>query len=183
MIRLGRRGTIVAAAELGTYGLLLRASSREDLESFARRTLRPVLEHDRAHGGELLTTLRAYIDEDRVQRRVASRCFIHVNTVVYRVRRIETLLGVAPRRPRGGLRHHAGAASPRPSRRVCGGFSPRVAGRGRPGARRSRIALADLLGQVVPAHPRSDRRPRLPSKGRRGIGESLHAAPSPVMRH
>jgi DNA-binding PucR family transcriptional regulator len=94
MVRLGRRGTIVAAGDLGTYGLLLRASSREELDSFAQRTLRPVIDHDRAHGGDLLTTLRAYIAEDRVQRRVAARCFIHVNTVVYRVRRIEALLGV-----------------------------------------------------------------------------------------
>ena len=94
MVRLGRRGTIVAAGDLGTYGLLLRASSREELDAFAQRTLRPVIDHDRAHGGDLLTTLRAYIAEDRVQRRVAARCFIHVNTVVYRIRRIEALLGV-----------------------------------------------------------------------------------------
>jgi len=56
--------------------------------------LNPLVEHDRAHAGELVSTLRAYLDEDRVQRRVAARCFIHVNTVVYRVRRIEELLGV-----------------------------------------------------------------------------------------
>ena len=94
MVRLGRGGTIVAAGDLGTYGLLLRASSREELDAFAQRTLRPVIDHDRAHDGDLLTTLRAYIAEDRVQRRVAARCFIHVNTVVYRIRRIEALLGV-----------------------------------------------------------------------------------------
>ena len=35
-----------------------------------------------------------YLEEDRVQRRAAARCFVHVNTVVYRVRRIEELLGV-----------------------------------------------------------------------------------------
>ncbi|HEY8636251.1 MAG TPA: helix-turn-helix domain-containing protein [Candidatus Limnocylindrales bacterium] len=94
MVKLGRGGTVIAASELGPYGLLLRASSREELESFARRTLNPLVEHDRAHAGELVSTLRAYLDEDRVQRRVAARCFIHVNTVVYRVRRIEELLGV-----------------------------------------------------------------------------------------
>jgi sugar diacid utilization regulator len=94
MVRLGRGGTIVAAGGLGTYELLLRASSREELDAFAQRTLRPVIDHDRAHDGDLLTTLRAYIAEDRVQRRVAARCFIHVNTVVYRIRRIEALLGV-----------------------------------------------------------------------------------------
>lgn len=94
MVKLGRRGAIVSTAELGPYGLLLRASSRDELETFARRSVRPLVEHDRAHGGELLPTLRAYLEEDRVQRRVASRCFIHVNTVVYRIRRIEELLGV-----------------------------------------------------------------------------------------
>lgn len=94
LLKLGRRGTAIAATELGPYGLLLRVSSRDELDSFAQRTLRPLVEHDRAHSGELVPTLRAYLAEDRVQRRVAARCFIHVNTVVYRVRRIEELLGV-----------------------------------------------------------------------------------------
>jgi sugar diacid utilization regulator len=94
LVKLGRRGAVVSTAELGPYGLLLRASDRDELEAFATRSVRPLIEHDQAHGGELLSTLRAYIEEDRVQRRVASRCFIHVNTVVYRVRRIEELLGV-----------------------------------------------------------------------------------------
>jgi purine catabolism regulator len=74
--------------------LLLKVSDRDGLESFAQRVLRPLVEHDRVHGGELVATLRAYIAEDRVQRRVAARCFIHVNTVVYRVHKIEELLGI-----------------------------------------------------------------------------------------
>ncbi len=94
MLKLGRGGAVVGTSELGPYGLLLRASSRDDLEAFARRTLRPLLDHDRAHGGDLLRTLRAFLEEDRVQRRAAARCFVHVNTIVYRVRRIEELLGV-----------------------------------------------------------------------------------------
>ncbi len=94
MVKLGRRGAVVAAAELGPYGLLLKVSSRDGLEDFAQRVLRPLVEHDRAHGGDLLATLRAYIEEDRVQRRVATRCFIHVNTVVYRIHKVEELLGL-----------------------------------------------------------------------------------------
>src|SRR3954469_8441309 len=93
MLKLDRRGSIVGAGELGPYGLLLRHSAREELAAFAARSLGPLLDHDLAHGGELVSTLRAYLDEDRVQRRVAARCFIHVNTVVYRVHRIEELLG------------------------------------------------------------------------------------------
>jgi purine catabolism regulator len=36
--------------------------------------------------------LRVYLEEDRVQRRAAARCYIHVNTIVYRINRIEQLL-------------------------------------------------------------------------------------------
>ncbi|MEA2620492.1 MAG: hypothetical protein QOC97_1265, partial [Chloroflexota bacterium] len=94
MLRLGKAGAIVGVGELGSYGLLLRASRRGDLESFARERLRPVVEHDRRHGGELVRTLRAYLDAGGIQRRVAERCFVHVNTVVYRLRRIRELLAV-----------------------------------------------------------------------------------------
>jgi len=94
MLKLGRGGAVIATGELGPYGLLLRASSRDDLEAFAARTLRPLLDHDRKHGSDLLRTLRAYLEEDRVQRKAAARCFVHVNTIVYRVRRIEELLSV-----------------------------------------------------------------------------------------
>jgi sugar diacid utilization regulator len=93
MLKLGRRGAVIGARELGPYGLLLQASARDDLEAFARQTISPLLEHDKRHGADLTGTLRAYLEEDRVQRRVAARCFIHVNTVVYRINRIEQLLG------------------------------------------------------------------------------------------
>jgi DNA-binding PucR family transcriptional regulator len=99
MLKLGRGGSIIGARELGPYGLLLRASTRDDLEAFARDALAPLLDHDRRHAAELTRTLRVYLEEGRVQRRVAARCFIHVNTVVYRIRRIERLLGRSLRDP------------------------------------------------------------------------------------
>jgi len=95
MLRLGRAGGTIGVRELGPYALLLRTTARDELEAFARRTLEPLLAHDRAHGSDLLRTLRIHLEEDRVQRRTAARCFIHVNTVVYRVRRLEELLGVS----------------------------------------------------------------------------------------
>lgn len=93
MLKLGRPGVVIGPRELGPYGLLLQASSREDLELFARTTLAPIIDHDRRHRAELMRTLRVYLEEDRLQRRTAERCFIHVNTVVYRINRIERLLG------------------------------------------------------------------------------------------
>ena len=94
MLRLGREGAIVTTTDLGPYRLLLRSSAREELAEFATRTLRPLLDPARGNGAELLRTLRVYLEEDRVQRRAAARCFVHVNTIVYRVHRIQELLGV-----------------------------------------------------------------------------------------
>lgn len=94
MLRLGRADAIVTTADLGPYRLLLRSSNREELAEFATRTLRPLLDPARSNGPELLRTLRVYLEEDRVQRRAARRCFVHVNTIVYRVNRIQELLGV-----------------------------------------------------------------------------------------
>ena len=93
MLKLGRRGVVIGERELGPYGLLLQASSPEELDAFARDALAPLLEHDRRHGSELATTLRTYLEEDRVQRRAAARMFIHVNTMAYRIGRIEALIG------------------------------------------------------------------------------------------
>jgi DNA-binding PucR family transcriptional regulator len=72
----------------------MKSSSRDELEGFAARMLGPVVDHDRRTGGELIATLRAYVEEGFVQRRAAERLVVHVNTVVYRLRRISELLGV-----------------------------------------------------------------------------------------
>ncbi len=93
MLKLGRRGTVIGDRELGPYGLLLQAASRDDLEAFARTTLAPIVDHDQRQRSELATTLRIYLEEDRVQRRAAARTFTHVNTIAYRIGRIESLLG------------------------------------------------------------------------------------------
>ena len=88
------KATLALPAE---YPVVLVGVSRGaglSVAAASQRTLRPLIDHDRAHGGDLLHTLRAFLEEDRVQRRAAARCFVHVNTIVYRVRRIEELLGV-----------------------------------------------------------------------------------------
>ncbi len=93
MVKLGRQGAIIGPRQLGPYGLLLQASSTDELEAFARGTLGPLIEHDGRHGAELTRTLRVFLEQDRIQRRTAARLFVHVNTVAYRISRIEQLIG------------------------------------------------------------------------------------------
>ena len=92
MARLGRRGLVIGARELGPYAVLLRATQPDELRAFALRVLRPLLAADGRPSGDLLDTLRVYLEEGGVRRRAARRLFVHVNTVVYRLDRIERLL-------------------------------------------------------------------------------------------
>ena len=86
LTRFGRQAQIVSANELGVTGLL--ASVADDrLLDFARRHLGPLVEHDRRRGGELVETLRAYLEEGE-QQGAARRLKIHPNTLRYRLDRV-----------------------------------------------------------------------------------------------
>jgi DNA-binding PucR family transcriptional regulator len=61
--------------------------------AFRRRLLGPVLEYDRSHATDLLGTLDAFLDCDGSWSRCADRLHLHVNTLRYRIGRIEQLTG------------------------------------------------------------------------------------------
>jgi len=86
LTRFGRRDQVVSANELGVTGLL--ASVADDrLLDFARRHLGPLAEHDRRRNGELVETLRAYLEAGE-QQAAARRLKVHPNTLRYRLDRI-----------------------------------------------------------------------------------------------
>jgi purine catabolism regulator len=89
LARFGRQGQVVTLAELGLTGLLA-AVDDERLVEFVRRNLGSLAEHDRARGGALLETLKAYLEEGE-QQRAARRLQIHPNTLRYRLDRIREI--------------------------------------------------------------------------------------------
>jgi purine catabolism regulator len=78
---------------LSLPGLLL-ASDSLPLAELGRAVLAPLLDFDGQGGGAaLVETLRAFLEEDASVARVASRLFVHRNTVRYRLDQIERLTG------------------------------------------------------------------------------------------
>ena len=63
------------------------------LRSFRDRLLGPLAEYDARRGAELLPTLRSFLACDGSWSACASRMYVHVNTVRYRISRIEALTG------------------------------------------------------------------------------------------
>ncbi|WP_344587578.1 helix-turn-helix domain-containing protein, partial [Kitasatospora paracochleata] len=86
-------GPVGCSGELDSLGALLRGIPAEVTAAFHGRLLAPLAAHDRGNSVSLLGTLAAFLDHDCSWSRTAGALHVHVNTVHYRVRRIEELTG------------------------------------------------------------------------------------------
>ena len=84
---------VADSGELTSYGLLLATVPDELRRWFTDRLLSPIVEYDRAHRTDLLGTLEAFLACDGSWTRCAARLHLHVNTLRYRIGRIERLTG------------------------------------------------------------------------------------------
>jgi PucR family transcriptional regulator, purine catabolism regulatory protein len=65
-----------------------------ETEAMVGRVLGSLLEYDAEHQSELTTSLRVFLAANRSWKRAASELFIHKQTLVYRMRRVEKLTGL-----------------------------------------------------------------------------------------
>ncbi len=85
--------TVVAAEEVTSHVLLLAAVPDDVRRTFATRVLGPVLEYDGRNDAGLVATLSAFMSCDGSWSRTAEALHVHVNTVRYRIERVEALTG------------------------------------------------------------------------------------------
>ncbi|WP_049568974.1 helix-turn-helix domain-containing protein [Streptomyces sp. SBT349] len=90
-----RPGRVAGAGhdELVSHVLLLPFVPDEVRSAFTDRLLEPLRDYDRRHRAGLMTTLEAFLAADGSWTRCAARLHLHVNTLRYRVGRIEQLTG------------------------------------------------------------------------------------------
>ncbi|MGH9036171.1 MAG: PucR family transcriptional regulator, partial [Acidimicrobiia bacterium] len=77
--------------DLGIYALLYEKGDRDRLWDFAQRWLGPLLDYDRLHAIELTPTLRVLLETGGPSA-AASVLFVHISTLKYRIRKIESIL-------------------------------------------------------------------------------------------
>jgi purine catabolism regulator len=92
LARFKRWSQVVAVPELGLTGLLA-AVTDERLVDYSRRHLGPLIKHDTTRKGNLVATLRAYLETGE-QQQAAQRLRVHPNTLRYRLDRIREISGV-----------------------------------------------------------------------------------------
>lgn len=91
--RVGVRRPVVLAGDLAVHQLLADAVPADRLAAFVDARLRPVLDHDSAHGTELLRTLDAHLTHGLVKARTASALGIRRQSLHARLDRLTALLG------------------------------------------------------------------------------------------
>lgn len=87
------RPAIAGRHDAGSYEHLLGLAALDARRAHRSHVLGPLLEHDAAHGSELAHTLDAFLRQCGVLERAARELHVHVNTLRYRLAKIETLTG------------------------------------------------------------------------------------------
>lgn len=87
-------GVVLAHEQLGIYGMLARSVDPEGLRSCVLPVLAPLLASDEQRGTDHLRTLRVYLAHDRHLQQTAGALHLHVNSLRYRLQRIERLVGM-----------------------------------------------------------------------------------------
>lgn len=78
--------------EIGVYQLFFNHKP-EELKEFAQDILGPIRDYDRMNDSELFDTLRVYLESNCNMSIVTEKIYVHRNTVKYRIKRIEEILG------------------------------------------------------------------------------------------
>lgn len=91
--RVWGQGRAVHHDDLGVYQILDAVASAEGIDRFLEG-IRRLAEYDRARRTELVATLEAFFAENGSIRRVSEALYLHYNTVLYRLDRIQRITGM-----------------------------------------------------------------------------------------
>ena len=92
---LGAKDRVIAFEELGVVPLLLQSGDQAGLVGFMERYLRPLMDYDASHGTQLVQTLDRYLANNGNLQRTAAACYVHLNSLKYRVQRIGEITGLS----------------------------------------------------------------------------------------
>jgi hypothetical protein len=84
---------VVSSADLASHVLLLASVGADARQSFRSLLLGPLIEYDQAHNADLVGTLDTFLCCSGSWQRCAEEMHVHVNTLRYRLQRVEQLTG------------------------------------------------------------------------------------------
>lgn len=92
------RHVVASWRDLAEPATLLGQQPADRLAAFVNQLIVPIVEHDAKRNGELLVTLRSFIEQEGAAELTARRLHVHPNTLRHRLHRIRVLTGRDPAR-------------------------------------------------------------------------------------
>lgn len=84
---------ILSYTDLGIQRFILQ-NSEEEVNEFVYEVLGALIEYDDSRKGELLKTLYVYLKKNQNAKKTADALHVHINTLNYRLKRIEEILSI-----------------------------------------------------------------------------------------
>ncbi len=91
--RLMDRREVLHFRDIGVYRIIHTAGSKGELKEFCLDTIGPLIDYDQKNNASLLQTLSTILEQSGNLKEASKKLFIHYNTVRYRFRLIEDILG------------------------------------------------------------------------------------------
>ena len=85
---------IFSFEDLGLYVMLRHLSESEDIQRYCHPAMSILTRYDSRSNASLLSTLETYLDNNCSIKDTADALFLHRNSVIYRLRKIEELCGI-----------------------------------------------------------------------------------------
>lgn len=93
-VRLKLNKQVVEFGSLGVYRLLYELEALPAVQKFAAEIMQPLADYDNENRGSLVKTVQAYFEHHGNISQTAESLFVHRNTLLYRMERIQELTGL-----------------------------------------------------------------------------------------
>jgi sugar diacid utilization regulator len=87
-------GKVIAFEDLGVYRLLFHVTDPLELRGFTDQVLGELIEYDQRHNADLVRTLGTFLERNGNLQATARDLSLHVNSVAYRMQRIQSIAGL-----------------------------------------------------------------------------------------
>jgi PucR family transcriptional regulator, proline-responsive transcriptional activator len=85
--------------EIGAYKIIMGVQNRTLIESFSQDMLGQLYRYDDLHNTDYVSFLRIFLEENGSTSKISKRLFIHRNTVLYKIKKVERLLDMDATNP------------------------------------------------------------------------------------
>jgi len=92
-LKYSKRKGITSFEDLSSLCFLYEYSNSSEMKKFYEETLGSLIDYDESNGTELVPTLECYFTNMRNLRITSEKLFIHKNSVIYRIKKIEEIIG------------------------------------------------------------------------------------------